>query len=86
MLTKSPKAQEHLASIESLRALDWLSFFLAALLVGFGSFVAGSLADWGWMAANIGLVLTASGLVGLLLRAPAGELIDMVKSKRALAS
>src|SRR5262245_66278272 len=84
MPTKSLEAQERLASAESLHALDWLSFFLAALLVGFGPFVAAGLADRGWMPANIGLVLTASGLAGLLLQVPAGELIDVVKSKRAL--
>src|SRR5262245_4717176 len=86
MPTKSPEAQERLASAESLHALDWLSFFLAALLVGFGPFVAAGLADRGWMPANIGLVLTASGLAGLLLQVPAGELIDVVKSKRALVA
>jgi MFS family permease len=70
--------------LESLHALDWLNFFLAALLMGFGPFVAVKLADRGWVPANIGLVLTASALAGLLTQVPAGELIDMVKSKRAL--
>ena len=68
----------------SLRALDWLNFLLAALLMGFGPFVGLHLAGQGWMPANVGLVLTVSGLAGLLTQIPAGELIDMVKSKRAL--
>jgi len=34
--------------------------------------------------ANIGFVLTAAGFAGLLTQIPAGELIDMVKSKRTL--
>jgi MFS family permease len=55
-------------SVESLRALDWLNLLLAAL----------------WMPANVGLILTVSGLAGLLTQIPAGELIDMVKSKRVL--
>jgi MFS family permease len=70
--------------LESLRALDWLNFFVAALLIGLGPFVAVKLADRGWVPANIGLVLTASGLAGLLTQLPAGELIDRVKSKRTL--
>jgi len=70
--------------LESQRALDWLNFFLAALLMGFGPFVASYLADRGWTPANIGFVLTASGLAGLLTQVPAGELIDMTKSKLAL--
>jgi MFS family permease len=69
---------------ESLHALDWLNFLLAALLMGFGPFVSLYLADQGWLPASIGLVLTVSGLAGLLTQMPAGELIDMVRSKRAL--
>src|SRR5262249_12287993 len=68
----------------SLHALDWLNFFLAALLMGFGPFVAVYLTDRGWVAENIGLVLTASGLAGLLTQVPAGELIDIVRAKRAV--
>src|SRR5262245_41429324 len=69
---------------QSLRALDWLNLLLAALLMGFGPFVGLRLADQGWMPANVGLVLTVSGLAGLLTQIPAGELIDMVRSKRVL--
>jgi len=71
-------------SFESLRALDWLNFFLAALLAGFGPFVAVYLAARGWPSADVGFVLTAGGLAGLLTQVPAGELIDMAKSKRAI--
>jgi MFS family permease len=70
--------------VQSLRALDWLNFLLAALLMGFGPFVGLYLAGQGWMPANVGLILTVSGLAGLLTQVPAGELIDMVKSKRVL--
>ena len=85
MLTRSPRPQHNL-SAESLRALDGLNASLAALLMGFGPFLSGCLADRGWMPANIGLVLTASALTGLLIQAPAGDLIDMAKSKRALVA
>jgi MFS family permease len=80
----SPNAAAKPPSVESLRALDWLNFLLAALLMGFGPFVGLHLADQGWMPANVGIVLTVSGLAGLLTQIPAGELIDMVKSKRVL--
>lgn len=72
--------------VESLHALDWLNFFLAALLTTFGPFVALYLAGRGWGPANIGLVLTVSGLAGLLTQVPAGELIDVMQSKRALVA
>jgi MFS family permease len=86
MLTRSPRPQNNLSSAGSLHALDWLNAFLAALLMGFGPFLSGCLTDRGWMPANIGLVLTASALAGLLLQAPAGDLIDMARSKRALVA
>jgi MFS family permease len=70
--------------LESLFALDWLNFFLAALLTGFGPFVAVHLAALGWAPASVGLVLSVSGIAGLLTQVPAGDLIDMRQSKRAL--
>ncbi|MBV9512288.1 MAG: MFS transporter, partial [Caulobacteraceae bacterium] len=82
----SVKDQNALASVESLRALDWLNAFVAALMMGFGPFVAGALAERGWTPANVGLVLTATGLAGLSLQAPVGELMDRVQSKRALVA
>jgi MFS family permease len=69
---------------ESLHALDWLNFFLAALLVGFGPFIAVHFAEQGWAPARIGVILTISGLAGLVTQVPAGELVDIVQSKRAL--
>jgi MFS family permease len=69
---------------DSLHALDWLNFFLAALLTGFGPFVTVYLTGRGWVPEDIGLILTAGGLAGLLTQVPAGELIDAVKPKRAL--
>jgi MFS family permease len=79
-----PLALHHRPCLKNRHALDWLNFFLAALLMGFGPFVAISLADRGWTPANVGLVLTASGVAGLLTQVPAGELIDAITSRRAL--
>ena len=75
-----------LPPLDSLRALDRLNFFLAALQSGFGPFVAIHLAERGWEPASIGFVLTAGGVAGLLTQVPAGELLDLVRSKRALVA
>ncbi|HUJ98837.1 MAG TPA: MFS transporter [Stellaceae bacterium] len=69
---------------DSLRALDRLNFFLAAMQAGFGPFVAIHLADQGWTPESIGFVLSAGGLAGLLAQVPTGELLDVVQSKRML--
>ncbi len=84
MLIRSGATQEAGPSLASLHGLDWLNFFLAALLTGFGPFVAVYLADRGWTPASIGFVLTASGLAGLISQVPAGEIIDLVSSRRML--
>lgn len=84
MLTRSLTSLDAGLPVESLKALDWLTFFLAALLMGFGPFVAVHLAENGWAPASIGAVLTIGGLAGLMTQIPAGELIDVIGSKRAL--
>jgi hypothetical protein len=84
MPTRSLTSLDAGLPVESLKALDWLNFFLAALLTGFGPFVAVHLAENGWAPASIGAILTISGLTGLMTQVPAGELIDVIGSKRAL--
>src|SRR5262245_53110561 len=68
----------------SLSGLDGVNFFIAGISAGFGPYVAAYLADQKWTQDNIGFVLTASGLAGLLSQVPGGELLDIVHSKRAL--
>jgi MFS family permease len=68
----------------SLRGLDAVNLFLAAALSGFGPYVAVFLADQGWTQQNIGFVLTAAGLAGLLSQLPGGELLDAIRSKRSV--
>ena len=70
----------------SLNGLDGINFFNAAMLAGFGPYVAVYLAEQQWTQGHIGLVLTASGLTGLLALMPGGELLDVVRSKRALVA
>jgi MFS family permease len=84
MLAISLTSRDAGSPVDSLKALDWLNFFLAALLTGFGPFVTVHLAENGWAPASIGAVLTISGLAGLATQVPAGELIDVIRSKRAL--
>ena len=84
MLAISLTSRDAGSPVQSLKALDWLNFFLAALLTGFGPFVTVHLAENGWAPASIGAVLTISGLAGLATQVPAGELIDVIRSKRAL--
>src|SRR5215475_9088798 len=84
MLTEPLTTRNAGLPVESLKELDWLNFFLAALLTGFGPFVAVHLAENGWAPASIGVILTIGGLAGLATQVPAGELIDMVAAKRAL--
>ena len=72
------------ASSPSLYGLDGVNFFLAAALAGFGPYVAAYLADQKWTQTDIGLVLTVGTVAGLLSQLPGGELLDKVRSKRAV--
>ena len=60
-------------SSPSLYGLDGVNFFLAAVLAGFGPYVAAYLADQKWTQADIGFVLTAGSIAGLLSQLPGGE-------------
>jgi hypothetical protein len=75
-------AAESSPSRASLTGLDGINFFNGAMLAGFGPYVAVYLAEQKWTQENIGFVLTASGLAGLLALMPGGELLDAVRSKR----
>jgi MFS family permease len=79
-------AAESSPSRASLTGLDGINVFNAAMLAGFGPYVAVYLAEQKWTQENIGFVLTASGLAGLLALMPGGELLDAVRSKRALVA
>jgi MFS family permease len=73
-------------SRSSERALDWFAFFVAAVQVGFGPFMAVYFTEHAWTQGDIGLVLTVSGLVALVAQMPGGALVDAVPSRRLLAS
>ena len=66
--------------------LDAVNLFLAGALSGFGPYVALFLAEQKWTQQNIGFVLTAGGLAGLLSQLPGGELLDAIRSKRLVVA
>lgn len=68
----------------SLRAVEWLNFFLADVQTGLGPFLAAYLAASGWNPGRVGYALTFGGLVTVAMQTPAGALVDAVHSKRAL--
>jgi MFS family permease len=70
------------SAASSQRALDWFSFFLADIQTGFGPFVAVYLSAHAWSQGDIGLVLTAGGLVALAGQMPGGALVDAARSAR----
>ena len=73
-------------SRESLRGLDWFTFFVADVQTGFGPFIAVYLTANKWTQGNIGLVLTIGGLVALVAQIPGGALVDAARSERRIAA
>jgi MFS family permease len=80
-ITTSSDAIDSSPSSTSRNGLDGVNFFLAGMQSGFGPFVAALLADEKWTQQNIGLVLSASSLAGLLSQLP-----DASRSKRFLVA
>src|SRR5207248_11293475 len=72
-------------SRQSLRGLDWFIFFLADVQTGFGPFIAVYLTTQKWTQAQIGLVLSMGGVVGLLGQMPGGAIVDAARSERLVA-
>jgi MFS family permease len=73
-------------SLRSRRALDWFVFFLADVQTGFGAFVSVYLTTEKWTQTDIGLVLTAGAIVGLVGQIPGGAIVDAVRSQRWVAA
>jgi MFS family permease len=69
-----------------LHGLDWFVFFLADTQMGFGPLVAVYLTAQKWTQGDIGLVLTAGGLIALAGQMPGGALVDAARSERVLAA
>ena len=69
-------------SPRSLRGLDWFVFFVADVQTGFGPFVSVFLTTQKWTQVDIGLVLSAAGVVSLIGQMPGGALVDAARSER----
>ncbi|AWN36859.1 MFS transporter [Methylobacterium radiodurans] len=86
-MTPAADAGATAPSPRALRGLDALNFFLADVRDGLGPYLAIYLLavrgpDQGWNEATIGLVITISGIAGLIAQTPAGALIDRTRAKR----
>jgi MFS family permease len=69
----------------SLKGLDWVSLLMADVRDGVGVYLSVYLLTVrNWQPDEIGIVIAAPGLVGILVQAPAGALIDRTKYKRWL--
>ncbi|QDY42995.1 MFS transporter [Candidatus Pantoea soli] len=70
--------------LKSLQALCLVSFFLADVRDGLGPFLGIFLTQRHWQPNDIGFVMTAGGLAGLLATLPAGIVTDATRHKRTL--
>lgn len=65
-------------------SLDWLNFFLADVRGALGPYIGiYLLTEQHWNQAAIGFLATVAGIVGLIIHAPVGALIDATHWKRA---
>jgi len=69
----------------SLRALDWLNFFVANVQTGFGPFIASYLAAHKWTQGEIGLMLSVGTITAMASQLPAGALVDAMRNKKFAA-
>lgn len=69
----------------SLRALDFVTFFVADVQTGFGPFIAVYLTANKWTQGQIGIALSIGTIAALVGQVPAGALVDALRNKRAAA-
>ncbi len=72
------------AKAKSIPALEATNFFLADVQTGLGPFLAAYLAGAGWEPGRVGMVLTIGGIITVVLQAPAGAIVDQLRSKRLI--
>jgi len=73
---------QHPENRRTLRALEWLNFFLVQ--TGVGPFLAAYLAAGGWNPASVGYALMFGGLITVAMQVPAGAAVDAIHRKRML--
>ncbi|KMY85427.1 Permease of the major facilitator superfamily [Candidatus Paraburkholderia calva] len=69
----------------SLRAFDWLNFFVANVQTGFGPFIASYLAANKWTQGEIGLMLSVGTISAMASQLPAGAVVDAMRNKKFAA-
>jgi MFS family permease len=69
---------------QSVHALQATNFFLADVQTGLGPFLAAYLAGAGWQPGRVGMALTVGGIITVALQAPAGAIVDQLRSKRLI--
>jgi MFS family permease len=69
---------------KSVHALEATNFFLADVQTGLGPFLAAYLAGAGWEPGRVGVALTVGGIITVVLQAPAGAIVDQLRSKRLI--
>ncbi len=75
-----------MASRQSLRSLDALTFFVADVQTGFGPFIAVYLTTSGWSEAEIGQALSLGTIAAMASQLPGGALVDRLRDKRLAAA
>jgi MFS family permease len=75
-----------MATVRSLRALDWLNFFVANVQTGFGPFIASYLASHKWTQGEIGLALSVGTISAMVSQVPAGAAVDAMRNKKGAAA
>jgi MFS family permease len=69
---------------KSIHALEATNFFLADVQTGLGPFLAAYLAGTGWGPGRVGMALTIGGIITVVLQAPAGAVVDQLRSKKLI--
>jgi MFS family permease len=64
--------------------LQSLNFFMADMQAGIGPFLGVFLLARGWTTGPIGTVMTIGGVIGMIMTAPAGALVDHTRRKRTM--
>jgi MFS family permease len=75
-----------MVNARSLRALDWLNFFVANVQTGFGPFIASYLATHKWTQGEIGLALSVGTISAMVSQVPGGAAVDALRNKKAAAA
>ena len=70
----------------SLRALDWMNFFVANVQTGFGPFIASYLASHKWTQGEIGMALSVGTISAMVSQVPAGAAVDAMRNKKGAAA